>query len=213
MNVSSPARQPQPVQPRITVVVLSRNHVRQIIDTVARLTALPEAPAVIVADNASSDATVSLLGSLFPQVRIVQGLRDLGTAGFNRAIALVSTDYVACCDDSTWWAPGALARAVGLLDTNPRVAVLNARIVGDDEREIHPGCLMLGATSPGADAPGAAAPGTFDTFGALLSNAAARDAATLPGPALTRYMANACVLRTCVFRTLGGYDERLSAGA
>lgn len=191
MNASATACPPQSV-PRITVVVLSRDHVRQTVDTVARLTALPDAPCVIVADNGSSDATVSLLGSLFPRVRIVQGLRDLGIAGFNRAIALVSTDYVACCDDSTWWAPGALARAVGVLDANPQVAVLNARIVGDDEREIHPGCLMLGATSPGADGPGDIA---------------------LPGPALACFMASACVLRTRAFRGLGGYDERLAAGA
>jgi len=199
MNASSSgpaaaASRPPQSAPRITVVVLSRNHVRQTIDTVARLTALPEAPHVIVADNGSSDATVSLLGSLFPRVRIVQGLRDLGTAGFNRAIALASTDYVACCDDATWWAPGALARAVALLDANPQVAVLGARIVGDDEREIHPGCVMFGATSPGADGPGASA-------------------GALPGPALVRYMANACILRTRVFRALGGYDERLAAGA
>ena len=186
MNASAPAPRAQPA-PRITVVVLSRNHVRQTVDTVARLTALPEAPRVIVADNGSGDATISLLGSLFPQVRIIQGLRDLGTAGFNRASALVSTDYVACCDDSTWWAPGALARAVQLLDANPQVAVLNARVVGDDEREIHPGCLMLGATSPGADG--------------------------LPGPALANYMAGACILRTRVFRAVGGYEERLAAGA
>jgi GT2 family glycosyltransferase len=191
MNASAPAQSP-PSAPRITVVVLSRNHVRQTVDTVARLTALPEAPAVIVADNGSSDATVSLLASLFPRVRIVQGLRDLGAAGFNRAIALVTTDYVACCDDSTWWAPGSLARAVRLLDANPRVAVLNARIVGDDEREIHPGCLMLNATSPGLD-------GLGDV--------------PLPGPALAYYMARASILRTRVFRSIGGYDERLAGGA
>jgi GT2 family glycosyltransferase len=183
--------------PRITVVVLSRNHVRQIVETVARLTALPEAPCVIVADNGSRDATVSLLGSLFPRVRIVQGLRDLGIAGFNRAIALASTDYVACCDDTTWWAPGALARAVGVLDANPQVAVLNARIVGDDEREIHPRCLMLAATSPGADG----------------CEAATAGAGPLPGPALACFMATACVLRKEAFRALGGYDEQLAAGA
>jgi GT2 family glycosyltransferase len=136
---------------------------------------------------------VSLLGSLFPRVRIVQGLSDLGTAGFNRAIALASTDYVACCDDSTWWAPGALAHAVQLLDANPRVAVLNAQVVGDDDdRKIHPGCLVLGATSPGTDGPG-------DD--------------RLPGPALAHYMAGACILRTRVFRAVGGYEERLAAGA
>ncbi|WP_322093633.1 glycosyltransferase family 2 protein [Paraburkholderia bannensis] len=194
MNASAPApgasgapsAPTPPSDSRITVVVLTRNHVRQIVDTVARLTALPERPYVIVADNGSTDSTISLLASLFPQVRIVQGLGDRGMTGFNRAVALAPTEYVACCDDSTWFAPGALTHAVQWLDDNPQVAVLNARVVGHDEREIHPACLMLNATSPGED--------------------------DLPGPALASYMAGACVLRTAVFRALGGYEERLSHG-
>ncbi|WP_246024758.1 glycosyltransferase family 2 protein [Paraburkholderia dinghuensis] len=174
--------------PRVTVVVLTRNHVRQTVDTVARLVALPEHPNVIVADNGSTDTTISLLASLFPQVRIVQGLRDLGMAGFNRAVALARTEYVACCDDSTWFAAGALARAAQLLDDNPQVAVLNARVADDAEREIHPACLMLSATSTSPRGDG------------------------LPGPALANFMAGACIFRAGVFRELGGYEERLSRG-
>lgn len=172
--------------PRVTVVMLTRNHVRQAVETVARLLALPERPSLIVADNGSTDNTITLLAALFPQVRIVQGLRDLGMAGFNRAVALARTDYVACCDDSTWFAPGALARAVHLLDAHPRVAVLNARVADTGDREIHPACLMLGATSPGADG--------------------------LPGPALATFMAGACVFRADAFRAIGGYDAHLSRG-
>ena len=185
MNASAHASGSETV-PRVTVVVLTRNHVRQTVDTVARLLALPERPFVIVADNGSTDTTVSLLASLFPQVRIVQGLRDLGMAGFNRAVALARTDYVACCDDSTCFAPGALARAAQLLDAHPRVAVLNACVADDAEREIHPACLMLSATSPPGDG--------------------------LPGPALANFMAGACIFRAGVFRELGGYEERLSRG-
>jgi glycosyltransferase involved in cell wall biosynthesis len=185
MNATAPAPGPQSA-PRVTVVVLTRNHVRQTVDTVARLLALPEHPEVIVADNGSSDSTVGLLASLFPQVHIVQGLRDLGMAGFNRAVKLAHTDYVACCDDSTWFAPGALARAALLLDAHPGVAVLNARVADEDEREIHPACLMFAATSPGSEG--------------------------LPGPTLASFMAGACIFRAEVFRELGGYDERLSRG-
>ncbi|WP_043201439.1 glycosyltransferase family 2 protein [Paraburkholderia acidipaludis] len=185
MNASAPASGSQSA-PRVTVVVLTRNHVRQTVDTVARLLALPEGPEVIVADNGSSDSTVGLLASLFPQVHIVQGLRDLGMAGFNRAVSLARTDYVACCDDSTWFAPGALASAAQLLDAYPNVAVLSARVADAGEREIHPACLMFAATSPGSEG--------------------------LPGPALASFMPGACLFRADVFRELGGYDERLSRG-
>ncbi|WP_180970372.1 glycosyltransferase [Burkholderia sp. WAC0059] len=186
MNAAPQAFRPPPV-PRVTVVVLTRNHVRQTIETVARLTALPEAPDIVLADNGSTDATVALVGSLFPRVRIVQGLRNLGTAGFNRALALVHTDYAACCDDRTWWEPGALAQAVRLLDAHPRVAVLDAQVAGAGHAATDP--------PPGGDSPG----GDHD--------------AALPGPALASYAAGACVLRVSVFRALGGYDERLRQGA
>jgi glycosyltransferase involved in cell wall biosynthesis len=189
MNASAPAPGSQPAS-RVTVVVLTRNHVRQTVDTVARLLALPEHPDVIVADNGSTDTTVGLIASLFPQVRVVQGLRDLGMAGFNRAVALVHTEYVACCDDSTWFAAGALARAAQLLDAHPDVAVVNACVAGEDEREIHPACLMLAATSPGMK---------FKS-------------GDLPGPALVNFMPGASILRADVFRELGGYEERLSRG-
>lgn len=185
MNASDHASGSEPA-PRVTVVILTRNHVRQTVDTVARLTALPEHPDVIVADNGSTDSTVGLLAALFPQVRIVQALRDRGLAGFNRAVNLARTEYVACCDDGTWFAPGALARAAALLDAHGEIAVLSARVVGDDEREIHPACVMLAATSPDID----------------------NDC----GPALASYMAGACVVRASVFRALGGYDERLAQG-
>jgi glycosyltransferase involved in cell wall biosynthesis len=185
MNASAPASGSQSA-PRVTVVVLTRNHVRQTVDTVARLLALPEHPDVIVADNGSSDSTVGLLASLFPQVHIVQGLRDLGMAGFNRAVMLARTDYVACCDDCTWFAPGALASATQMLDTHPNVAVLSARVADENEHEIHPACLMFAATSPGAEG--------------------------LPGPTLASFMPGACILRAGVFRELGGYEERLSRG-
>ena len=176
---------PRPA-PRVTVVVLTRNHVRQTVDTVARLLALPERPALIVADNGSTDTTVRLIASLFPQVRIVQGLRDLGMAGFNRAIALARTDYVACCDDSTWFTPGALAHAVRLLDADPAIAVLNACVTDTAGHEIHPACLMLNATAP--------------------------HGARLPGPELVSFMAGACIIRKNVFVELGGYEARLARG-
>ncbi|MFC5431691.1 glycosyltransferase family 2 protein [Paraburkholderia denitrificans] len=185
MNASTHASGSQLV-PRVTVVVLTRNHVRQTVDTVARLMALPEHPNVIVADNGSSDTTVSLLASLFPQLRIVQGLRDLGMTGFNRAVALAHTDYVACCDDSTWFAPGALARATQLLDAHPRIAVISACVADEAEREIHPACQMLSATSPGGNG--------------------------LPGPALVNFMAGACIFRASVLSELHRYEERLSHG-
>lgn len=181
MNPSNAFAAPESV-PRITVVVLTHNRVRVVLETVARLLALPDAPCLIVADIGSTDATVKLIGSLFPSIRIVQCLGDLGASVRSRAAALAHTDYVAFTDDDTWWEPGALTEAVRVFDSAPRVAVLSARVVVGDEGETDARCTRLSA-SP-------------------------LDRSGLPGPALTSYLAGACVFRRAALLAVNG-DEPL----
>ncbi|QYD67270.1 glycosyltransferase [Paraburkholderia edwinii] len=179
-----------PALPRISVVVLTHDRAGQLVGTLARLASLPEQPPVIVADNASHDDTVKLVDMLFPQVRVVQCGADLGAAGRNRAVACVRTDYVAFCDDDSWWEPGSLALAVKLLDGAPQVAVLNARVVTGEHGALDPRCRLM-AGSPLAAA-GCAGPGL--------------------GPTVATYIAGACVFRTSVFRAVGGYERRFGLG-
>jgi hypothetical protein len=100
--------------------------------------------------------------------------------------AWVGTDYVAFCDDDTWWEPGSPARAVQLLDAWPNVGVPSARVVVGEDKVTDPTCAVMLASPPGSDG--------------------------LPGPALIGYMAGACVFRTALFRAVGGYEPRLFMG-
>jgi GT2 family glycosyltransferase len=172
--------------PRISIVVLTYNRAGELLATLERLLALPENPPIIVADNGSTDSTVALVEARYPQVRVVECSGNLGAAGRNLAVACVETDYVAFCDDDTWWAPGSLERAVQLLDAWPRVGVLNARVVVGEDNTTDPTCALM-RTSP---------------LGGV----------GLPGPALIGYMAGACVFRTALFRAVGGYAPRLFIG-
>jgi GT2 family glycosyltransferase len=172
--------------PRISIVVLTHNRAGELLDTLDRLLALPENPAIIVADNGSTDATVALVEAGYPSVRVVECHGNLGAAGRNRAVEHVETDYVAFCDDDTWWAPGSLEHAVRLLDAWPRVGVLNARVAVGPENATDPTCLLMRASPLGR--------------------------VGLPGPALIGYMAGACVFRTALFREVGGYAPRLFIG-
>lgn len=172
--------------PRISVVVLTHNRADEVTATLERLLALPEHPPVFVADNASSDSTVARVRTLFPTVRVIECGDNLGAAGRNRAAACVETDYVAFCDDDTWWKRGSLAHAVQLLDAWPNVGVLSARVVVGEDEVTDPTCTLMRASPLGSDG--------------------------LPGPALIGYMAGACVFRTSLFREVGGYEPRLFIG-
>ncbi|PMS32402.1 glycosyltransferase family 2 protein [Paraburkholderia rhynchosiae] len=171
---------------RISVVVLTHNRADELVATLKRLVALPESPPIFVADNGSNDNTVALVKTLFPTVCIVECRGNLGAAGRNRAAAYVGTDYVAFCDDDTWWEPGSLQRAVQLLDAWPNVGVLSARVVVGEDKITDPTCSVMRASPLGSEG--------------------------LPGPALIGYMAGACVFRTSLFRQLGGYEPRLFIG-
>lgn len=164
---------------RATIVVLTHNRRRQVLSTMGSLLKLPGAWPIIVVDNGSVDDTASAVEARFPSVLVIKARRNLGAAGRNLAVAYVHTPYVAFCDDDTQWEPGALERAVELLDASPQVGVINACVHVGVLRRPDPTCVSM-AHSP-------------------------LEREHLPGPQLLGFMAGACIMRTRAFFDAGGY--------
>lgn len=174
------------LNPKLSVVVLTHNRRDEIMGTVASLLRLPERPEIVVVDNGSTDGSSQLLANTYPGLRVIRSDVNLGAAARNLGVAYVRTPYVAFSDDDTDWQAGSLARAVELLDRHPRIGVLNARVVVGERRVLDPTCALM-ASSP-------------------LGHAAH------PLPRLVGFMAGACVFRTALFESLGGYEPRLFIG-
>ncbi len=171
---------------RISVIVLTFNRALELQRTLEHLLSLPDPPAIVVMDNASTDATPVLVRQLFPQVTLISLSNNIGAAARNIGVQHVHTPYVAFCDDDSWWASGSLERAVRLLDAHPLIAALCARIlVGPAERE-DPMCRLM-ACSP-------------------------LPSAHLPGPALLGFLACAAVFRRHAFLEAGGYEQKFFVG-
>jgi GT2 family glycosyltransferase len=183
-DASQPGAAPDP---RVTVVVITRDRRESLARTLTRLAALPERPAVIVADNASRDGTAAMVRWEHPEVTLLPLRCNTGAVARNIAVRLVTTPYVAFCDDDTWWEPGALRRCADVLGAWPGVASVTARIVVEPSGEDDPIVAEL-ASSP-VPAP-----------------------AGLPGPALMSFLAGASVLRVGAFRAAGGFSARLWLG-
>lgn len=159
------------------MVVASRNRRDQLLRTLPR----HEAPVVLV-DNGSTDGTVDAVRAESPDTTVVALPANRGAPARNIGVRLAGTRYVAFADDDSWWAPGSLARAVELLDANPRAAVLAARVlVGPDERE-DPICAEMAAAPLGRDP-------------------------DLPGPSVLGFLACAAVVRRSAFLDAGGFDD------
>jgi GT2 family glycosyltransferase len=160
----------------VTVVVASRNRREELLATIPR----HEAPVVLV-DNASTDGSAEAVRAAYPEVTVLALDRNLGAAGRTLGVARAGTPFVAFADDDSWWAPGDLARAVGIMRAHPRLAVLNARILVGPEERLDPVCTQM-ARSPLPAPPGS------------------------PGPSLLGFVACAALVRTEAFEAVGGFD-------
>lgn len=175
-------------QPLVSVVVLTYSRRDEVLSTLERLQANlaggPPVPIVVV-DNGSSDGTAQAIRQRFPTITVVASNRNLGAAGRNLGVDRVRTPYVAFCDDDTCWEPGALQRAVDILEQDARIAVVSARILVGPGGQPDATCEAM-AQSP---------------LGRLGEH-----------PVLLGFMAGACVMRTQCFQAVGGYWPRLFIG-
>ncbi|MFP5219795.1 MAG: glycosyltransferase family 2 protein [Actinomycetes bacterium] len=166
---------------RISVVMISHNRRPAVVQTLAHLTALPEQPPVLLVDNGSTDGTGEAVRAAFPQVQMLRQERNLGAVGRNVGVAAAETPYVAFADDDSWWAPGALDRAVAHFDATPSMAVLAGRILVGPDQRLDPVCeLMRHSPLP-------------------------RDP-ELPGPQVLGFVACGAVVRRRAFLDVGGFS-------
>jgi GT2 family glycosyltransferase len=171
----------------VALVVLTHNRRDELLRTLDALAALPERAPICVVDNGSHDGTAAAVAQRHPAVRLVCLPHNLGAAGRNAGVHAMPADYVALCDDDTWWAPGSLARAAHLLGEHPTLAAITARVlVGAEEREDPASTAM--AASPFAPPAG------------------------LPGTGVVGFLAGACVMRRRAFLQVGGFEPRLLIG-
>jgi GT2 family glycosyltransferase len=170
--------------PAIGIAVITRDRREDLLGALARI---PRGVPVCVVDNGSTDGTVAAVRAAFPDADVVSAGRNLGAGGRTLAAQRLGTPYAAFADDDSWWAPGALERAVALLDRHPRLGLIAARVlVGPDER-LDPVCEAM------RDSP-------------LLADP------SLPGPPVLGFVACGAIVRTEAFFSVGGFDERYGIG-
>ena len=163
----------------ITVVVATRNRRVQLLSTLARHEA-----SVIVVDNASTDGTSQAVRHAYPAIKVIDMPVNAGAAARNVGVRYAGSRYVAFADDDSYWAAGALRRAVQLLDASPRTGLLTARVLVGEEARIDPTSVAMRDAPLGLDA-------------------------DLPGPSVLGFLGCAAIVRRDAFWSVGGFNERL----
>ncbi|TLW91084.1 glycosyltransferase [Saccharomonospora piscinae] len=172
---------------RVSVVMITYNRRDEALRTLDAMTSLPDAAPIVVADNASTDGTAEAVAALFPHVSLLRCDRNLGALARNLAVRQIHTPYVAFCDDDTRWQPGALTRAVDVLDAHPGLASVTGRCLVEPD-------LVEDPITP------------------ELRDSPVRGPDWLPGPALLGVLAALTTFRLDAFRQVGGFSSRLWLG-
>lgn len=172
---------------RITLVVMTRDRVDELLRVLDRLMRLPEAPSIMVLDNGSSDGTADAVTFRFPSIEVVRFEQNLGVEARNRAVRCATTPYVAFNDDDSWWAPGSLAEAVSLFDRHPRLGAVAAHVRVEPSGKDDPVSVQMQA-SPLAGAP------------------------DVPGTPVLGFLACAVAVRRDAFLEVGGFERRFHFG-
>jgi GT2 family glycosyltransferase len=105
----------------LTIVVLSHNRWPALSRTLSALRTDSDlrGAAIIVVDNASSDASAAMAGQHHPDADVVALSDNTGVAGFNRGVERADRDFVLILDDDATPAPATIAAAMALLRRRP----------------------------------------------------------------------------------------------
>jgi GT2 family glycosyltransferase len=174
-------------QSRTTVVIATRERRQRLLSTLDRLADLPQRPPIVVVDNGSCDGAPLAARRHPSRPTVIELGANLGAAARNAGARAAPTEYVAFSDDDSWWEPGALTTAEQLLDADPRLAVVAARVLVGPERRLDPTCAVMAASPLNHD----------------------RD---LPGPRVLGFVACGAVVRRSAFLSVGGFEARLGIG-
>jgi GT2 family glycosyltransferase len=171
---------------KVTVVIATRDRRAELCRTLDHLAELPERPPVVVVDNNSRDGTPAMVRDRHPAVRVVSLRRNVAAAARNAGVLRAATPYVAFSDDDSWWEPGSLPAAAGVLNAHPRLGLIAASVLVGEQAQPDPINAML-AASP-------------------------LPRGTLPGPRVLGFLACGSVVRRDAFLAVGGFSPLLFIG-
>lgn len=126
-----------PVSPKIAVVILNwngRNYLEKFLPSVI-LSSYSNFE-VIVADNASSDDSVTFLQQHYPQIRIIRLDKNFGfAAGYNKALSQVDAAYYMILNSDVEVQIRWLEPLAGLLESDRKIAACQPKILSYNNRD------------------------------------------------------------------------------
>ncbi len=160
--------------------------------------------AVIVADNGSTDGSVEMLEKEFPEVERIVFDHNLGfTGGYNKALGMVDAEYFVLANSDIEFSEGWLGPMLETMEKYPRTGACAPKLHSMSDREMF-------------EYAGAAG-GLIDRFGfpfclGRMLGTVEKDGGQYDHDNAILWVSGACMMvRSSVFREMGGLDERFFA--
>ena len=116
--------------PKVAVVILNFNGKRFLERFLPGVIAHSHDSAeIIVADNASSDDSVSFLGKKYPAIRLIQNVKNDGfSTGYNLALKQIEADYYILLNSDIEVTPNWIKPLIDLMESDPLIAACQPKI-------------------------------------------------------------------------------------
>ena len=159
---------------------------------------------VYVADNASTDDSVDLLKTSFPEVKLILLERNWGFAeGYNKALAQVDAEYYLLLNSDIEVTPHWLSPLISFMDTHPQVAGCQPKLLSIFERDKFEYAGACG--------------GYLDRYGypycrGRVFDVVEQDNGQYDAPAIIHWATGAALMvRSYIYKEVGGLDARFFA--
>ena len=159
---------------------------------------------VIVADRASTDASMEMMSEKFPKIRQIRLEKNYGfTGGYNRSLALVEAEYYVLINSDIEVPKNWLSPLVEWMDTHPECGACGPKLHSWYDRDMF-------------EYAGAAG-GYLDRYGypfcrGRVMSKIEKDTGQYDIPANVLWVSGACLMvRSSLWNSLGGLDDRFFA--
>ena len=91
---------------------------------------------IIVADNCSTDGSISFLNEHFPNVKIIKNKTNEGFAkGYNQALALVEADYFVLLNSDVEVTENWITPIIDLMESNPKIGACQPKVLAYQHKD------------------------------------------------------------------------------
>lgn len=115
---------------KIAVVILNWNGAKLLEQFLPSVVAYSDEAKIYVADNASTDNSLEIIRSKFPQITIIKNDSNYGFAkGYNVALQQVEEDYYALVNSDIEVTPNWLSPILSIFDNEPNIGIIQPKIL------------------------------------------------------------------------------------